>query len=526
MDQTIAAITAQVALAECINTLANKALRPGAVVIDLGAGDGAWTRAAMASVADLSVHCFEPDPEKYRRLLINLSSQISAGHVIPHNASCGWVNEHSVKSWGSIQDYAKQAGLNRLQFVRLNAGVPISAATDGCGDLVRRGYIEFILSPANTEEEAALGSVILPGRYEMFRHPALGDQVLCVSDRFRASIRNEPPRMPSLLERCREFNIAPRGVIVIGAHEGSDAESYQRAGVAKSLLVEANPAVYDRLKSNTTGLDGVVAVHCAATDFDGRVDLHVTSFDQSSSILPLARHSEIYPSITEVAVIEVPARTVDRIVEDAGHNAADYNLMHLDIQGAELLALKGAIGMLPNVLAILTEVSYEQMYTGCAQIEQMDAFLEAQGFDRVATAAPYHSSRAGAFYIRRRSAPVSQKAVSDFLYNARNTIVGGWLSIPAISLREAWEGATGHAHRHLIDNGVHQLPLSGEDDSRVLQLLRDSLKSASKDRRLQLLLALMLYGPASEIKFAPESVPGWLKKSLPVPGNERTAMAA
>jgi hypothetical protein len=121
---------------------------------------------------------------------------------------------------------------------------------------------------------------------------------------------------------------------------------------------------------------------------------------------------------------------------------------------------------------------------------------------------------------------VPPQSASDFLYDARNTLVGSWLSLQAASLREAWEGATGHAHRHLIEKGVCHLPLSGEDDHRVLELLQQSLKSAPKDRRLQLLLALMMYIPVDQLAISSEVIPGWLKKSLPGLGTLQTPIAA
>jgi hypothetical protein len=461
MDQTISAIAAQVAHADCVNTLANRVLRPGTVVIDLGAGDGAWTRAALAGVAGLVAHCFEPDPAKYQQLLSNLAAQISAGRVIPHNAAAGWADDRGEKGWASLQQYANEAGLSRLPFVRLGGGVPITAATDGCSNLIRRGYIEFILATADAQEEVSLAGLLSPCRYELFRHPSLGNQVLCVSDRFRSSVKNQPPQMPSVLERCQEFNITPKGVIHVGARAGGEARLDLACGTAKSLRIEANPA-----------------------------------------------------------------KSIDQTIEEAGHNPAEYDLLNLDVQGAELTALKGATGILPNVQAILTEVNFEERFAGCAQIEQMDAFLEAQGFDRVATAAANHPSRGEAFYLRRRPAPVSRQAVRDFLYSARNTIVGGWLNIPTVSLREAWEGATGRAHRHLIENGLLELPLSSDDDSRVLELLQNSLKTASKDRRLQLFLALMLYQPASQITISLDGIPGWLRKSLPGLNSDQVALAA
>jgi FkbM family methyltransferase len=261
-------------------------------------------------------------------------------------------------------------------------------------------------------------------------------------------------------------------------------------------------------------LNGVVTVNCAASDRNGTIELRVTNADQSSSILPLARHAEIYPSVQQTSVVQVPTKTIDQILEETCENAADFNLLNLDIQGAELMALKGAIEMLPNIEAILCEVNYEELYAGCPMIEEIDAFLFAQGFDRVATATPYHASWGDAFYVRRRTAPATPKAINQFLHEARNTLVNGWLNIPAASLREAWEGATGRAHRHLVQNGVCQLPIADEDDHRVFQLLQDNLKSASKDRRLNLQLATMLYAPLDQL--STEGMPGWLKKSLGV----------
>ncbi len=387
-----------------LSILANRAIRPNTVVLDIGADDGIWTKAALATVPGIEVHCFEPDLVKYRRLLVSLATHISTGQVVPHHASIGWADARGAACWSSLQQYATAARVTRLPFVRLGAGVPVQAATNGCSDLIRHGHIEFILAPASAADEAILARELLPARYELFRHPALGDQVICVSDRFRSIMKNQPPRPPDILKLCHEFGVVPKGVIHVGAHEGTEAKLYAASGMAKILMVEANPAVYARLHNNVAGLPGVVTINCAASDESGRIELNVTSFDQSSSILPLARHAAIYPHIKQVSVVTVPAKTIDQIVKEVGHKPGDYNLLNLDIQGAELLALKGAVDVLPNVQGIQTEVNYEELYAGCAMIEQMDAFLESQGFDRVATIAE-HPSWGDAFYVRRRPAP-------------------------------------------------------------------------------------------------------------------------
>ena len=54
-------------------------------------------------------------------------------------------------------------------------------------------------------------------------------------------------------------------------------------------------------------------------------------------------------------------------------------------QGAELKALKGAKNLLKNVRAVYSEVNREELYAGCALIEEVDEFLKEFGFIRTDT---------------------------------------------------------------------------------------------------------------------------------------------
>jgi len=123
--------------------------------------------------------------------------------------------------------------------------------------------------------------------------------------------------------------------------------------------------------------------------------------DQSSSILPLKEHREIYQEITETEQISVPSKTLDSLLAELQLNPADFNLLNIDIQGAELLAFRGATNLLKHIEAINTEVNYQELYENCALIHQIDEFLESHGFERVATTTPYHPSWGDAFYIRQ-----------------------------------------------------------------------------------------------------------------------------
>ncbi len=176
---------------------------------------------------------------------------------------------------------------------------------------------------------------------------------------------------------------------------------YRRMGISRLLMVEANPKVYEKLLGNIAGQEGCTAVCCAASDSDGEVELHLASMDQSSSILPLAKHREIYPQIVDKGTIRVPSRTIDRIVRESGIPAGDLQFLCLDIQGAELLALRGASETLSHVRGVLTEVNLQELYKGAPGIEALDELLARHGFHRVATTCPYHPSWGDALYLRR-----------------------------------------------------------------------------------------------------------------------------
>jgi FkbM family methyltransferase len=208
--------------------------------------------------------------------------------------------------------------------------------------------------------------------------------------------------------------IIPRGVIHVGAHLGEERELYRKMGFQKVLFVEANPALADRLKTNMAGDPTVQVVHCAISDLDGSTTLHLTSMDQSSSILPLKRHRDYYPMIEETGRVEVMARRLETLLTELNQSPADFNFLHLDIQGAELRALRGAAGLLKHFDAIVSEVNFEELYEGCGLIEELNDLLESHDFRKRALACPYHPSWGDAFYVRAGagSRPRTQNVLS------------------------------------------------------------------------------------------------------------------
>jgi FkbM family methyltransferase len=197
------------------------------------------------------------------------------------------------------------------------------------------------------------------------------------------------------------IGLAGRGVLHVGAHEGRETPHYQELGMEPIVLVEANPAVYQRLIQGVGGQPGVITVQRAISDRAGQVELHLASFDQSSSLLPMDKHAEVYPDIRPAGTVSVQASRLDELVAELNLHPRQFALLHIDVQGAERLVLSGAEAVLGAVEAVSIEVNFAELYRGCAQIEVIEALLGTYGFRRVALTSPYHPSWGDALYLRQ-----------------------------------------------------------------------------------------------------------------------------
>ena len=207
-----------------------------------------------------------------------------------------------------------------------------------------------------------------------------------------------------IVKLYEKYDIPKKGVIHIGAHEGQEMDEYQQLGLPKVIFIEANPEVYVRLIEKMKDISNVITVCEAISNEIGVAELHITSNDQSSSILPLKHHSKVYPDIVEVKKQWIPCTTLDELMmqfeKNLNLNSADFNFINIDIQGAELLAFQGAKYLLRNcITAINTEVNYKEMYEGCALKKDIDNFLGQFGFECKETILP-HPSWGDALYIK------------------------------------------------------------------------------------------------------------------------------
>jgi hypothetical protein len=120
------------------------------------------------------------------------------------------------------------------------------------------------------------------------------------------------------------------------------------------------------------------------------------SFILSSSFLEFGLHQYFHPHVWYTDSFTCETKLLKDVVCNYD---IPYNFINLDIQGAELKALKGMEEYLPNIDYIYSEVNSDYVYKDCALIGEVDEYLEKFGLKRVETQNTEY--RWGdAFYVR------------------------------------------------------------------------------------------------------------------------------
>ncbi|MBR8840968.1 MAG: FkbM family methyltransferase [Stigonema ocellatum SAG 48.90 = DSM 106950] len=184
-----------------------------------------------------------------------------------------------------------------------------------------------------------------------------------------------------LEELVQKYHVKIRGLIHVGAHYGQEYEIYQKLGIANLIFFEPLSRNFKILETHVAAQAQLVQK--ALGNENKKVKMYTESANNgmSSSILKPQKHLEQYPQIifdTEEIVEMVR-------LDDFLSEKQNYNFLTIDVQGYELEVLKGSQETLTNISGILTEVNRDELYENCAQVEQLDSFLDLYNFHRVET---------------------------------------------------------------------------------------------------------------------------------------------
>jgi FkbM family methyltransferase len=198
------------------------------------------------------------------------------------------------------------------------------------------------------------------------------------------------------------------GVIHIGANVGQEREQYASLGL-NVIWIEPIPAVFEELQTNIAAYPNQSAYRCLLADRSGNeYDFHIANNSgESSSILDLAEHKDIFPDIHFTHDIRITSTTLTDLIASEKIDLSKYGALVIDTQGSELLVLKGAIPVLSHFQFIKTEAANFEAYAGCCQLSDLTDFLGQHGFVISWKTRPLRRKGGGAYYDvvykRRRS---------------------------------------------------------------------------------------------------------------------------
>lgn len=204
----------------------------------------------------------------------------------------------------------------------------------------------------------------------------------------------------SLLALKQRYDMHVTGVLHVGAHLAEEAATYHELGMTNVWWVEANEQVLAKIDAVLWNYTDQRLIHALVYSEDGvELEFNVTNYDgMSSSIFEFGTHPEFSPDTVFVDKLTMSTRTIDSLADEYDINA---NFLNMDLQGAELHALQGATDFLFDIDYVMTEVNCEEVYKGCAQVEQLDEFLEAYRFERMDTYWVPDQGWGDAFYVKK-----------------------------------------------------------------------------------------------------------------------------
>lgn len=195
-----------------------------------------------------------------------------------------------------------------------------------------------------------------------------------------------------------QYQLPITGILHVGAHECEELGLYGTLGVSPDRVLWID-AINDKVEeAKKKGIPHVY--HAVVSDKDNTdVVFHVANNGQSSSILEMGTHLHEHPHVFYVDNVIQKSITLSSFFKKHSIDPSSYSFWNFDIQGAELMALKGGEDLLIHASALYLEVNEAELYRGCGLIGEMDAFLDQRGFKRVLTRMTPHGW-GDALYVR------------------------------------------------------------------------------------------------------------------------------
>lgn len=202
--------------------------------------------------------------------------------------------------------------------------------------------------------------------YGVHRSDTAANQAMLIQ-RFLKALPPSIPKSPVILD--------------LGSYTGEQACEFATTfPLAQIFAFEARPQSAAVVRRTVARFPNIAVIQAAVHDFDGQTVFQaVDQGNPGASSLFVGSAPEVQP--IQQTPVTVPALRLDTWAKQVGID--HFDLVWMDLQGAELLALRGMGEMLRTVQALQLEVTYRELYHGQVMWPEIRAFLESQGMQLV-----------------------------------------------------------------------------------------------------------------------------------------------
>jgi FkbM family methyltransferase len=176
-----------------------------------------------------------------------------------------------------------------------------------------------------------------------------------------------------------------RGVLHIGAHLCQEADAYNLFQ-KKVIWIEANPDIYNESKDKISFYRNQ-QIYCALLgdgEIKDRTFFISNDYGASSSLFEFNQNyrdvSVLNPDLKMKKKITLPMLRLETFVEKNNINISEFNYWVLDVQGSELLVLKGAENLLRSCDYLLIEVHKVPIYSQGVLFQELKNWLKLRNF--------------------------------------------------------------------------------------------------------------------------------------------------
>lgn len=168
-------------------------------------------------------------------------------------------------------------------------------------------------------------------------------------------------------------------VVDIGANLGQFSLAVREyAPLARIISFEPLPDAAATFRKVFAGEPMVTLHEVAIGPEGGNTTIHVAAASDSSSLLPMALQTSLFPGSREIGTARIRVARLAECLK--GEEIRQPALLKLDVQGYELQALRGCEDLLDRFARIYAECSFVELYRGQALADEVVAWLRERNF--------------------------------------------------------------------------------------------------------------------------------------------------